>query len=221
MRTDMKQWAVLKASGPSSQKGISMIELLFTLFIVCVGLLGLASLQTQMMAANLESYQRAQALIFMQDMVDRLNVNRQISDCMDFTTDTTNGVPYVGQPVGSTDSNLLTISSLACGSGVGGTGVAAIDALAQVELASWDAALKGAGEVQKASATTQVGAMKGARGCISSTTDSNGGRVYTIAVAWQAQTSGAAPTNSCASGQYGSENLRRVVWTTMQFASLK
>ena len=127
----------------------------------------------------------------------------------------------MGQAAGAGDANLLTVSSLACGTGTGGTGVASIDALAQVELASWDLALKGAGEVQKASSGSSVGAMQGARGCVSSSTDAIGNRVYKVEVAWQAQSGGFAPSSTCAKGKYGSENLRRVVWTTMQFASLK
>ena len=53
-----------------------MIEVLVTIVIVTIGLLGLAGLQARIQVAELESYQRVQALILLQDMVDRLKANR-------------------------------------------------------------------------------------------------------------------------------------------------
>jgi type IV pilus assembly protein PilV len=54
-----------------------MLEVLITIVIVTFGLLGLAGLQARMQAAELESYQRTQALVLLQDMVDRITTNRK------------------------------------------------------------------------------------------------------------------------------------------------
>ncbi len=70
-----------------------MTEVLVTLIIVMVGLLGIAGLQAKAQVAELESYQRAQALIILSDIVDRMNVNREAVACFAITTDTTNGTP--------------------------------------------------------------------------------------------------------------------------------
>lgn len=63
--------------GSGKQRGVTMLEVLITIVIVTFGLLGLAGLQARMQAAELESYQRTQALILLQDMVDRLTTNRK------------------------------------------------------------------------------------------------------------------------------------------------
>ena len=44
--------------------GFSMIEVLVTLIVVALGLLGLAAMQTQLQTADFEAYQRAQAIVF-------------------------------------------------------------------------------------------------------------------------------------------------------------
>lgn len=62
-----------------SQSGTSMIEVLISIVIVVLGLLGLAGLQSRAQLAEAESFQRAQAVILLQDMVDRINSNRKNS----------------------------------------------------------------------------------------------------------------------------------------------
>ena len=53
-------------------RGFSMIEVLVALLIIVLELLGLAGLQVRMQQAEFESYQRAQAVILLQDMVERI-----------------------------------------------------------------------------------------------------------------------------------------------------
>ena len=60
-----------------TQAGFSMIEVLITIAILMVGLLGLAGLQTRVATAEFEGYQRSQALVILQDMVDRINANKK------------------------------------------------------------------------------------------------------------------------------------------------
>jgi len=189
-----------------------MVEVMVTLIIILVGLLGIAGLQIKAQVSELESYQRAQALILMSDIVDRLNINRLTASCFLFTTNTSNGTPFIG----------------AAGSGHLGTpsctaSTAAYNTQAVETLTGMDNLLKGAAEVLDGSS---VGAMIGARACISydATTEmpsSPGTGLYTVIVTWQGMAELLAPVNmNCAVGLYGSEAQRRAVSTTVRMARL-
>jgi type IV pilus assembly protein PilV len=56
-------------------QGVSLIEVLITLLIVGVGLLGLAGLQARAITAEAESYARGQALMLLNDMTQRIESN--------------------------------------------------------------------------------------------------------------------------------------------------
>jgi type IV pilus assembly protein PilV len=60
----------------SRNSGFSMIEVLVTIAILVVGLLGLVGLQVRATTMELESYQRTQALILLQEITDRLSINK-------------------------------------------------------------------------------------------------------------------------------------------------
>lgn len=74
----------LKSPAQSGQDGVSLIEVLVTVFILAIGLLGLVGLQTRLQTSEMESYQRAQALVLLNDLSSRINNNRS------------NAVDYVG-----------------------------------------------------------------------------------------------------------------------------
>lgn len=61
---------------PGAQTGATMIEILVTIMVLTLGLLGLAALQTRLQISEMESYQRAQALILLDDMANRIATNR-------------------------------------------------------------------------------------------------------------------------------------------------
>jgi type IV pilus assembly protein PilV len=202
--------------------GFTMIEVLVSLLIIVLGLLGLAGLQARMHQAELESYQRAQALILLYDIVDRINYNRATASCFAITTNA-NGTPYYGE-----GSSPLP----ACGASI-----VAHQAMANAAMAEWDNTLKGAAETKGG---VSVGAMLGARGCVSydATTELvdslgatiSGTGVYTVAVAWQGSADTAAPTRiddlgvavpvNCGNNLYGAETKRRAVTTTFRLAKL-
>jgi type IV pilus assembly protein PilV len=60
----------------NDQSGFSMIEVLITIAILVVGLLGLAGLQANVAKAEFEAYQRAQALVLVQEIADRITANK-------------------------------------------------------------------------------------------------------------------------------------------------
>ncbi len=63
-------------NSPRRQGGISLIEVLIAMVILSIGLLGLVGLQGRLHVTQVETYQRAQALILLQDMANRIALNR-------------------------------------------------------------------------------------------------------------------------------------------------
>jgi type IV pilus assembly protein PilV len=202
---------------PQRQAGFTMMEVLVTLVVLLLGLLGLVSLQVRAHQAEMESYQRAQALVLMQDMIDRLNSNRKAASCYAVTT--ASGAPYLGV-ADSGHSGAISCTA---------TGTSA-DAMAVSSVNAWDTALTGASE--KDSGGNAIGVMLGARGCIGRDAGANSTFTYTVAVAWQGLANTIAPSVpaaspagmtaavACGQGLYGNVARRRVVWTTVTIANL-
>jgi len=59
------------------QDGATIIEILVAIIIVVVGLLGLAGLHSRVTLAEVEAFQRSQAVVLLQDMASRINANRR------------------------------------------------------------------------------------------------------------------------------------------------
>ncbi|MGJ3700021.1 type IV pilus modification PilV family protein [Variovorax sp. AFSI2.2] len=62
-----------------AQRGATLIEVLVTLLIVAFGLFGLVGLQARLQSSEMESYQRSQALILLNDMASRIAINRRMA----------------------------------------------------------------------------------------------------------------------------------------------
>lgn len=188
-----------------SQAGFTLLEVLVSLVILVFGLLGLIGMQAYTQVATFESYQRGQALILVQDMADRLATNRAAAGCYAITTNT---VTYVG--VNGTVAPVCTA----------GVGTTATRAIATADLLAWDNALKGASEQ---AGGQKVGAIVGARGCVTYDPATNS---YRVAVSWQGMAPTVAPTAGdpnalCASGaNYGGENQRREISVIVRIAVL-
>ena len=172
------------------QLGTSMIEVLVSIVIVVLGLLGLAGLQSHATLAEMESFQRAQAILLLQDMVDRINANRLKAPA--YVTAT---------PVG------IDQGMLPCGALSG----------AARDLCEWNNALVGAAETNVGG--TQVGAMIGARGCVVNTVAVMPLQ-YEVSVVWQGMTPTRAPATACGSGSYGDEATRRAITATVTIGCL-
>src|SRR5207237_10025490 len=132
-------------------RGFTLIEVLISLLILTFGLLGLAALQGRAQQAEVESYQRAQALVLVQDMVDRINSTRKAAGCYAFTPMPDTGAVYAG-------------TAAAAPTCTGAFGTTQTRAQADADMLAWHNLLKGSAETLGAS---QVGAMIGARGCVS------------------------------------------------------
>ena len=200
------------------EAGFSLIEILMTLLILTIGLLGLAGLQAVAQRSGQEAYQRAQAIIILNDIMDRINTNRAVATCYAITAPAT-GTPYLGTTAGSHyDTTAFSCPSMATNpNGVTRAGL---------DLTSIDNMLQGAAET---TGGNKAGAMIGARACIGydATTAS-----YSVAVAWQGLGSTFSPASwdttttpatarNCAINKFGTDDsMRRVVWNTLLVATL-
>ncbi|WP_188691656.1 type IV pilus modification protein PilV [Bowmanella pacifica] len=63
----------------AKQRGVGMIEILVTLFILSIGLLGVASLQFVGSFSNADAMNRSQAVIITQQLAERLRASADIS----------------------------------------------------------------------------------------------------------------------------------------------
>lgn len=183
----------------ASMRGASMIEVLVTMVIIAVGLLGLAGLQVRMQSSEMESYQRSQALLLLSDMANRMATNRAA------VLATAYDIPSAS-PVGA---------GMTC------PALTATPTTVERDLYEWCTALQGAAEV---SGGSSVGAMVGGRGCVEKI-----GGDYMLTVAWQGLTPIAVPPASVtcgansyngATGQCVGDLCRRTVTTLVRIAEL-
>jgi len=206
---------------PNRQSGFSMIEVVVTLIILLLGLLGLVGVMIKSQRSELESYQRVQALVMLQDIAGRIEANRNVAGCYGALTAAASGTPYLG----TTGTTIPTAASCTTGTV---TPTAQQKTQFNNDLTAWNQLLLGAAETLSASS---VGSIIGARGCISydATTEVNdpvsgiiaGTGIYTIAVAWQGLDTTAIPVSNCAQGLYGANDAqRRVVSSTLRIGSL-
>ena len=137
---------------------------------------------------SIESYQRAQAVILLDDMSSRVRGNPD------------NVASYESTNIGTGDTQPADCSALGAG--------------AARDVCEWSNLLKGAAETDS---NTKVGAMIGARGCITllQAADRTAGvckpGIVQVAVAWQGLHATQAPSLDCGKNQFGDENYRRLI----------
>lgn len=188
---------MLTSSSLPAQRGSTMLEVLITMVILAVGLLGLAGLQSRLQVSEMEAYQRAQALILLNDMASRITTNRNAA------------ATYVTSAVGA---------GMTCP-----TSTATQKARDAME---WCNALQGGAETTSGSGvTSRVGAMIGGRGCVESVGANK--YMITVAwqgavalSAPPAEVSCGANLYDAAGTQCAGDLCRRVVTTVVQIATL-
>jgi type IV pilus assembly protein PilV len=72
----MKSPATPLRTGRARQRGVTLLEILITMLILAFGLSGLIGMQMKAQTAQSDAYQRAQALLLVQDMAARLSLNK-------------------------------------------------------------------------------------------------------------------------------------------------
>lgn len=159
-----------------SQAGVTLVEVLVTMVILAIGLLGLVALQARVQVLQAEAYQRAQALMLLKDMSGRIASNR------------INAALYAA---GTMPTEGVGAHMLACDPPDVDT------PRHEADLAEWCIALQGAAETLGG---TNVGAMVGGRGCVQDLENGS----FMVTVAWQGLAPISAPPASvtCGASEY-------------------
>lgn len=180
-----------------TNRGFTMIEVLVTIVILAIGLLGMAGLQLKTQSVEMESYQRTQAQVILADMTNRLQVAMSNPNVIKDPDKIAAYLVDPADPVGGTVQDCTGLLE------------------AERDLCEWNNALSGAGETSAGG--DAIGAMIGARGCITEiqapnvTAGSCQVGIYEVTVTWQGLEETVAPANTCAKGLYGREGLRRAI----------
>lgn len=169
--------------------GFSLIEVMITLFILAVGMLGLAGLEARSIVVQREAYQRSVALSLVRDMTDRIE------------SDGANAGSYAGLARGTgaveDPDNCTSIVSVfarnAC---------------------SWHNALLDADSTLRAPQGC-VEQLSFDNYCVVADGQMNGKRLtmgsYLVSVAWGGATPTFAPVSACGLGDYGDDRTRRLI----------
>lgn len=182
------------------QGGAALVEALVAMLIVAFGVLGFIGMQARSSVGGVEGYQRAQALELLQDMAQRMTLNRSGTRQgsyarTDVGVDTACPVPVAPQPAPP------------------GFDAAAFD-LANADICTWHALVR--------DALGQPGASLAAvRGCITAT--ANAGE-YLVALVWRGVHATAPSPLDCGRGDataFPDDNLRRGVSTVIRIGSLQ
>lgn len=189
------------------ESGMLMIEVLITILIVTIGLLGIAAMFVRSQVTNDEAYQRYQALDVAHQLSEQLSTNR---------TEANNGATsaYVTGLTGALPGDSGFTRASACTTCLP-------DQMAALDLTAFHDSLIGAQKIQGGS---NVSALIGARGCVEflGTVGSlDDPPRYRISVVWQGrQASAAVPAGGTQCGGltlYGADGLlRRVVSLEVQ-----
>ncbi|WP_332671271.1 type IV pilus modification protein PilV [Aromatoleum sp.] len=187
-------------SSEFNQSGFSLLEVLVSIVILAIGLLGLAGLQTKANVVEMEAYQRSVALMLVQDMANRVAAGRE----------------YIA------DFNAASLTPF----GVGNAQPAgcAGKAEAQLQLCEWSDALKGVAEKTSAGS---IGAPLDMRGCLIAVTPPTEDALaeYFVVGVWQGLTPTASPPENtpgdrCADAVAYGDGLRRAVVTRVLIPKL-
>ncbi|NML60046.1 type IV pilus modification protein PilV [Massilia sp. RP-1-19] len=174
------------------QRGTTLVEVLVTVVVLAFGLLGIAAFQAKAQVGSIEAYQRAQAVVLLEDLQARMSGNP--AQAAGYVTD-------AETPLGTDDEpgNCSTLTERSAR-----------------DKCEWSTALQGAAEV-KGEADVNAGAMLGARGCVTEiqARDAAPGvcqpGIYQLTVAWQGMHATRAPSHVCGNGEYGAETHRRAI----------
>lgn len=105
-----------------------MIEILITIAIVIIGLWGLMDVQARLQVSEMESYQRTQALMLVNDMANRISANRSSSTAYVTTTPTGFGAtcPTTATTVAEVDEREWCNALQGAAEQAGGVGVGSL-----------------------------------------------------------------------------------------------
>lgn len=126
-----------------TQTGVGMVEIMVTIVILVIGLLGVAGLQMKSQKAEMEAYQRAMAVALVQDMTSRIAAGRG------------HRAEYATLAGASNDPTVYGTGDATNCAGLTG---------ASLEVCEWSEAMRGGAEATDAGVS--IAAPIGMRGCI-------------------------------------------------------
>jgi len=184
-----------------SMRGITMVEVMVSIIIFSIGLIGIARLQVVSKQSNYDAVARITATTLAQDIVSRMRANPS----MLLAYVTVNGLNVVGLNSISTEPTPKCSSSSS-------SNICSSQQLANHDVWEFEKALDGVTEQD--SSNNSLGGLSQPTACISGPTDGSAG-VYTVAIAWRGKADLSNPSiNSCGddTGLYGDSNeYRRVM----------
>lgn len=117
-----KKLPLRRTARPRQQRGMALYEILISLLITAFGVLGYIGFQARTSVAQFEGYQRTQALMLINDMAERISLNRA------------NAAAYVADDIGVADPGDCTTAAN----------------LAMRDICEWADLIRGAAETQDA-----------------------------------------------------------------------
>ena len=159
--------------------GFSMIEILVTVVILAVGMLGMAAIQLMSKRTNMESAQRTTATLLAADILERMRINA--SQLENYSS-----IVAVGADARTAPSKICSASGTSCSA----------YELFEFDMYVWEQALMGASEVNTAG--DKLGGLVNPTACILTNvavgvTDRSG--EYMVAIAWRGNTALSNPVN--------------------------
>lgn len=161
---------------PSKSKGFSLIEVMVSLVILLIGLIGIFNLHIVAKKGSFESFQQTQATYFAHDIISRMRLN--ISQLATY------GGTYTGSSIASAKS---------CDVAVGVVDLCSTVETRAWDLFQWERALAGENEMSGGVGGTKVGGLDTPTACI----EVNGMNVLVV-ITWKGirKTSDGAATNA-------------------------
>lgn len=179
----------------NSSRGSALLEVLVTITILAFGLLGVAGLQARIHVMEYESYQRAQAVVILADIAERIGGNKSVT-----------ATYAAASPLGTGHATRASCAAIADAS----------EKVACADIDQWDQTLLGSGEKVGGAG---VGAMQDARACITAFTSTTNifNRCQTgvqIDIVWRGRSATIVPASTCGAGSYGGNDAYRRVIST-------
>jgi type IV pilus assembly protein PilV len=175
------------------QRGVTLFEIMITVFVLSIGLLGIAALQGRSKNTNYEAVQRTTAGLLAQDIIERMRANP--AGLASYRAAALRGETITTAPDCTAGEPCTTPADLAT-----------------YDLHEWERAIDGVAEESSDGGAT--GGLVSPTGCISGPVGGGAG-TYTVAIAWRGLTALTNPTtNACGedSGLYGAnDKFRRVL----------
>jgi type IV pilus assembly protein PilV len=179
-----------------SQTGMTLLEVMVAVFVLSIGLIGIAKLQVASKQNNFDAVQRITATTLAYEILERMRANpTHLAGYVNV-----NGTLILNGTTISTEPSPTCVSGAKCNG----------DELAAHDIWEFQEALNG---VTEKNGSTYTGGLDSFTACISGPTTGEAG-VYTVAIAWRGRTALSNPaSNNCGAttGLYGSNNEYRRV----------